>query len=49
MEFLGRIDASTPCVIGKIVSRLEMDSRWVMARSVRALVLSGDALMKKLE
>ena len=37
-EFPGRIDTSTPYVIGKVVSRLEMDSRWALARSVRALV-----------
>jgi hypothetical protein len=35
--------------IGKIVSRLEMDSRWALARSVRALVAERDALKEKLE
>jgi hypothetical protein len=35
-------------VIGKIVSRLEMDSRWSLARSVRALVAERDALKETL-
>jgi hypothetical protein len=48
-EFPGKIDTSTPYVIGKIVSRLEMDSRWALARSVRALVAERDALKDKLE
>jgi hypothetical protein len=48
-EFPGKIDTTTPCVIGKIVSRLEMDSRWALARSVRALVAERDALKEKLE
>jgi hypothetical protein len=43
-EFPGKIETSTPYVIGKIVSRLEMDSRWALARSVRALVAERDAL-----
>jgi hypothetical protein len=43
-QFPGKIDTSTPYVIGKIVSRLEMDSRWALARSVRALVAERDAL-----
>ncbi len=47
-EFPGKIDTSTPYVIGKIVSRLEMDSRWALARSVRALVAELDALKEKL-
>jgi hypothetical protein len=47
-EFPGRIDTSTPYVIGKIVSRLEMDSRWALARSVRALLAERDALKEKL-
>ena len=42
-------DTSTPYVIGKVVSRLEMDSRWALARSVRALVAERDALRGKLE
>jgi hypothetical protein len=33
----------------KTVSRLEMDSRWALARSVRALVAKRDALKEKLE
>ena len=33
----------------KVVSRLEMDSRWALARSVRALVAERDALKEKLE
>jgi hypothetical protein len=41
-------DTSTP-IIGKIVSRLEMDSRWALARSVRALVAERDGLKEKLE
>ena len=48
-EFPGKIDTTTPYVIGKIVSRLEMDSRWAFARSVRALVAERDALWGKLE
>ena len=48
-EFPGTIDTSTPYVIGKVVSRLEMDSRWALARSVRALVAERDALKEKLE
>ena len=36
-------DTSTPYVIGKVVSRLQMDSRWALARSVRALVAERDA------
>jgi hypothetical protein len=38
-----------PYVIGKIVSRLEMDSRWALARSVRALVAERDVLKGKLD
>ncbi len=48
-EFPGKIDTTTPYVIGKIVSRLEMDSRWALARSVRALVAERDALKGKLD
>ena len=48
-EFPGKIDTSTPYVVGKIVSRLEMDSRWALARSVRALVAERDALKEKIE
>jgi hypothetical protein len=48
-EFPGKIDTSTPYVIGKIVSRLEMDSRWPLARSVRALVSERDALKEEIE
>ena len=43
-QFPGKIGTSTPYVIGKIVSRLEMDSRWALARSLRALVAERDAL-----
>jgi hypothetical protein len=38
-----------PYVIGKVVSRLEMDSRWALARPVRALVAERDALRVKLD
>jgi hypothetical protein len=48
-EFPGKIDTTTPYVIGKVVSRLEMDSRWALARSVRALVAERDALKGKLD
>ena len=48
-EFLGKIDTSTPYVYRKVVSRLEMDSRWALARSVRALVAERDALKEKLD
>jgi hypothetical protein len=45
----GKLDTSTPYVIGKVVSRLEADSRWALARSVRALVAERDALKQKIE
>jgi hypothetical protein len=48
-EFPGKVDTSTPYVVGKIVSRLEMDSRWALARSVRALIAERDVLKEKLE
>jgi hypothetical protein len=48
-DFPGKVDTSTPYVIGKVVSRLEMDSRWALARSVRAVVAERDALKKKLD
>ncbi len=48
-QFPGEIDTTTPYVIGKIASRLEMDSRWALARSVRALVAERDALKETLE
>jgi hypothetical protein len=48
-EFPGKIDTSTPYVLGKVVSRLEMDSRWALARSVRALVAERDTLQEKLD
>jgi hypothetical protein len=48
-EFPGKVDTTTPYVIGKVVSRLEMDSRWALARSVRALVAERDALKGKLD
>jgi hypothetical protein len=48
-ELPGKIDTSTKYVIGKVVSRLEMDSRWALARSVRALVAERDELKGKLE
>ena len=35
--------------MGKIVSRLEMDSWWAVARSVRALVAERNALKERLE
>jgi len=38
-----------PYVIGKVVSRLEADSRWALARSVRALVAERDGLKEKLD
>ena len=49
IEFPGKIDTSTPYVIGKVIARLEMDSRWALARSVRALIAERDALKEKLE
>ena len=48
-KFTGKIYTSTPYIIGKIVSRLEMDSRWAVARAVRALVAERDALKEKLQ
>jgi hypothetical protein len=47
-EFPGKVDTTTHYVIDKIVSRLEMDSRWALARSVRALVAERDALNEKI-
>jgi hypothetical protein len=44
-----KIDTSTHYVIGKVVSLLEMYSRWRLARAVRALVAERDALKEKLE
>ena len=38
---------SLPYFIGKVVSRLQMDSRWTLACSVRALVAERDALKEK--
>jgi hypothetical protein len=48
-QFPGKIETSTPYIVGKVVSRLEMDSRWALARSVRALVAERDALKGKLD
>ena len=48
-EFPGKVDTSTPYVIGKVVSRLETDSRWALARSVKALVAERDALKERLD
>ena len=48
-DFPGKVDISTPYVIGKVVSRLEADSRWALARSVRALVAERDTLRGKLD
>ena len=48
-EFPGKVDTSTPYVIGKVVSRLEADSRWALTRSLRALVAERDMLMEKLD
>jgi hypothetical protein len=48
-QFPGKIDTTTPYIINKVVSRLEMDSRWALARSVRALVAERDALNEKLD
>ena len=36
-------------MIGKIVSRLEIDSRWALALYVRALVDERDELKEKVE
>ena len=47
-EFPGKVDTTTPYVIGKVVSRLEMDSRWALTRSVRALLAERDTLKEKL-
>jgi hypothetical protein len=48
-EFPGKVETSTRYIVGKVISRLEMDSRWALARSVRALVTERDALKEKLE
>ena len=48
-DFPGKVDISTPYVIGKVVSRLEADSRWALARSVRALVAERDTFRGKLD
>ena len=42
-------DTGTPHVLGKLVSRFEMDSRWALAGSVQALVAVRDALKDKLK
>jgi hypothetical protein len=48
-EFPGKVETCTSFVIGKIVSRLEMDSRWALARSVSGLVAERDAWKERLE
>ena len=48
-EFPGKVETSTPYVIGKVVSRFEMDTRCALARSVRALVAERDGLKQKLD
>ncbi len=48
-EFPGKVDTSTRYVIEKVVSRLEMDSRWALARAVRAFVAERDAFKQKLD
>jgi hypothetical protein len=45
----GKVDTSTPYVMTKVVGRLEMDSRWTLARSVRALLAERDRLREQLE
>jgi hypothetical protein len=42
-EFPGKIDTTTPYVLGRL------DGRWALARSVRALVAERDALKDKLD
>jgi hypothetical protein len=49
VQLLVDFGTSTPYAMGKVVSHLEMDSRWALARSVRALVAERDALKEKLE
>ena len=50
MLIRGLIDyTSTLYVMEKVVSRLEMDSRCALARSVRALVAERDVLKGKLD
>jgi len=44
----GKCQTDTPYIIGKVVSRLEMDSRFALARSVRALVAERDRLLEQL-
>jgi hypothetical protein len=45
----GKIDTSTPYIIGKVCSRLEMDSRHALSRAVRSLVAERDLLREQLE
>ena len=48
-KFPGKIYTSTTYIIGKVVSHLEMDRSWALARSVRALVAERDELKGKLD
>jgi len=47
--FSNKDDTSTPDIMAKVVSRLEMDSRWALARSVSGLVAERDGLKEKLD
>ena len=45
----GKCETDTQPVMEKVVTRLETDRRWALARSVRALVAERDELREKLE
>jgi hypothetical protein len=45
----GKIDTSSAYVMSHVVARLEQDSRWALARSVRSLVAERDLLREQLE
>ena len=48
-QFPGKVETTTPYVIGKIVPAWRMERWWALARSVRALVAECDALKEKFE
>jgi hypothetical protein len=45
----GKCQTDTPYILSHVVGRLEMDSRWALSRSVRALLAERDLLCEQLE
>ena len=45
----GKCQTDTPYILSHVVGRLEMDSRWALSRSVRALLAERDLLREQLE